>query len=448
MRILLVGLLWHVGAAHASQDLLDVYAAGLRNDPRINAARYDYEAAMQRIPLARAELLPQLSFDAAHSRTDQYVIGRDQPIFGVGKSEFDTDTWQFRASQPLFRYASWVQLTQARAVVRQAFATYTAAEQELVLRAAALYLNVLAARDQVMLSQAELSAVGRQRELVNAQRRGGIAPRTDEYEVEARYAAVEADLIEATHALDDAHQALREMAGDAISGLYPLRDDIPLQSPDPADLQEWLARAVDQNLVLRARTEAVTVAKEEARRTRAAHYPTLDLVATHGNTEVGGSITGGGSNTDTTVLGVQFTMPLYAGGAVVARASEADAIFRRVQAERLEQHRAVMRETRAAYQGVQSAIRRVQALEASLASQRSALEGKERGYRSGLYTLLEVLDTQRDLYERQRDLARARYEYLLNRLELARQAGVLAEEDLVYLNRFVDRAGSVPLVGG
>jgi len=434
-------------SAQATEDVLDVYEAGLRNDPRINAARYDYKAALQKIPQARAELLPQLSFDARRSRTDQNVIDRAQPLFGVGRSDFTTDSWQVQASQPLFRYSSWVQLGQARAVVRQAFAVHAAAEQELILRAAALYLNVLASRDRVTLADAELAAVGRQRDLVKAQRRGGLAGVTEEYEADARYAVVEADLIEASYALDDAYQALREMVGDAVSALYPLREQIPLVMPEPANLEEWVSRSIEQNLLLRARTEAVAVAQQETRRVRAAHYPTLELVASTGNTDVGGAVTGGASNTDTQVVGLQFSMPIYSGGMVASRTEEADMVLRRVQEERLLQHRTVMRETRAAYQGVSSAIQRVRALEASLASQRSAVDGKTRGFQSGVYTLLDVLDSQRDLYSTLRDLARARYEYLLNLLQLKRLAGSLGEDDLRHLNQLMDRSQSVSLAG-
>ena len=432
-------------AAHAAEDMLDVYEAGLRNDPRYHAAHYDYQAAMQKIPQARAELMPQISFDARQSRTDQDILEREQPVFGIGESRFTTRTWQFQVSQPLFRYSSWVQLSQSRAVVRQAFAVYTAAEQELILRSAALYLNLLASQDRVSLSEAELAAVGRQLELVQAQRRGGLAAITDEYEAEARFSSVQADLIEATYALDDAYQALRELAGDAVSSVYPLHPEIPLLPPQPADLGEWVARAVDQNLLLVARRTAVEVAEHEARRVRASHYPSLELVASTGNTDVGGAVTGGASNTDTNVIGVQFNVPIFSGGVVLSRAREADMTLNRVKQEQVLQHRVVMRETRGAYQGVISAIQRVRALEASLTSQESAVEGRTRGFRSGVYTLLDVLDSERELYQTRRDLARARYEYLLNLLQLKRQAGTLSEDDLVYLNDLLDRSQSLIL---
>jgi outer membrane protein len=426
---------------HAADDLLAAYEAARQNDPKFQASRLEYEAAREKIPQARAELLPSVTLDARRTRTRQNIVEREQPVFGVGKSEYNTREWQFRATQPLFRYSSWVQLGQSEAVVRQAYAQYAAAEQELILRVAALYLNLLASRDAVALADAELAAVGKQLELVKAQRRGGLASITDEYEAEARYSLVTADLIEANYAVDDAYQALREAVGDAVTDVVPLKGEIPLVRPDPASSADWVATALDQNLLLMARREAVSVAEHEVRRIKAGHYPTLEFVASHGNTDVGGAVTGGASDTDSTVLGVQVVVPIYSGGVVVSRTREASSLFHRARQEQVQQHRRVMRETRAAYQGVISAISRVDALQASVRSQESALEGRREGYRSGVNTLLEVLDTERELFSTRRDYLRARYEYLLNLLQLKRQAGSLSEDDLEYVNGLLRLGG-------
>jgi outer membrane protein len=428
-------------AGHAADDLLDAYEAARRNDPRFQASRLEYEAAREKIPQAWAELLPQVTLDARRSRTNQNIVEREQPVFGTGKTQYTTREWQFRATQALFRYASWVQLDQSQAVVRQAYAQFAAAEQELILRVSALYLNLLASRDQVTLTEAELAAVGKQLELVKAQRRGGLASVTDEYEAEARYSLVTADVIEANYALDDAYQALREAVGDAIADVMPLQDEIPLVRPEPANAADWVEAALDQNLLLTARKEAVAVAQYEVDRIKAGHYPTVEFVASHGNVDADGAITGGATDTDTTVVGLQLNIPIYSGGVVNSRTREATKLFQRARQEQIQQHRQVMRETRAAYQGVISAISRVDALQASVRSQESALEGRQQGYRSGVNTLLDVLDTERELFSTRRDYLRARYEYLLNLLQLKRQAGSLSEEDLEYLNSLLRHGG-------
>lgn len=424
--------------AQAAEDLLDAYQAGREYDPRFQAARYEYEAAREKIPQAKAELLPSLAFDARRSETEQDISSRSNPVFGVGTEDFTTKAWNFEARQSVFRMSSWIQLSQSKAVVRQAYAQFTAAEQELMLRTAALYLNLLAAKDGLDLAEAELAAVGRQLELVQAQRRGGLASITDEYEAKARYSLVEADVIQARYQLDDAYQGLREVVGDSVTSVMRLQDDIPLVGPTPASITDWVAEALEQNLALMAKEEAVAVAEYEVKRLRAGHYPTVDLAATHGSVNAGGSVTGGASNVDTSEITLNVRVPIYNGGFVSSQTREASMNYQRALQERKQEHRTVMRETRGAYQGIISAISRVEALSDSLTSQQSVLEGKSRGYRSGVNTLLDVLDAESDLYETGRDLAQARYQYLINLLQLKRQSGTLSEGDLEYLNGMLD----------
>lgn len=435
-----------LSGANAAEDMLDAYDAGRRFDPRFQAARYQYEAAREKIPQAKAELLPSISFDAGRSKIHQEIKSRSDPIFGLGSEDFTTKTWNFQARQTIFRVSSFVQLSQSKAVVRQAYADFVAAEQALMLRTAALYLNLLAAQDGVDLAEAELAAVGRQLKLVQAQRRGGLASVTDEYEAQARYTLVEADIIAAQYALDDAYQALREVVGDGVTSVMRLQDEIPLVQPAPTDVTIWVDQALEQNLALMARQEAVEVAEHEVRRVRAGHLPTLDFQASHGNVDAGGAVTGGATDTDTSEFGLRFNMPIYNGGFVSSQTREASMNYQRALQERKLQHRVTMRETRAAYQGVISAISRVAAFDASLQSQASLLEGRAQGYRSGVNTLLEVLDAESDLYETRRDYAQARYQYLVNLLQLKLQTGTLAEEDLDYVNKLLDR-GSIIIMG-
>jgi len=171
----------------------------------------------------------------------------------------------------------------------------------------------------------------------------------------------------------------------------------------------------------------------------------VDLAATHGKVNAGGSVTGGATNVDTSEITLNVRVPIYNGGFVSSQTREASLNYQRALEERKQEHRTVMRETRGAYQGVISAISRVQALSDSLTSQQSVLEGKSRGYRSGVNTLLDVLDAESNLYETGRDLAQARYQYLINLLQLKRQAGSLSEEDLEFINGLLDRGALILL---
>jgi outer membrane protein len=431
--VALLGLCLPV-CGNAAQDLIQAYEAARIYDPQHNAARYDLDAALEKLPQASAELLPNISFDARTGKVNQDVKERDQQIFGVGDTRYTSSAWNLQARQPVFRWSSWIQRSQAKNVVRQAYAEYTAAEQDLILRTVALYLNFLAARDLMALSNAELTALGRQLDLVKAQRRGGLASITDEYEAQARYSFVQADVIEAEYGIEDAYQGLREVVGNAVTEVYPLREEIALIKPEPADVAAWVDSALEQNLLLIAREEAVLVAESEVTRQRAEHYPTFDLVANYGNRDDGGSVTGGATNVDTADFSLQVRVPLYTGGAVNSRTREAQMNYRRALEEQRFQYGDVDRQTRAAYNGVVGSISRVEALKASTVAQESVLEGRKTGYRSGVSTLLDVLASESILYSTRRDYAEARYQYLLRLLQLKRQAGTLSEEDVYYIN--------------
>lgn len=427
-----------------AQDLLKAYAAARTNDPQYQAAIYAYRAAQESIPQARAGLLPGLVVDARKAKTEQTIKEQVPSIFGStdDNPKFGNSSYTLEATQPLFRHSAWVELGQAKAVVRQAHSLLLAQEQELIRRTAEAYILVLAAQDNLEFSKAEQAAVGRQRDVVAARRRGGLANVTDEHEAIARYSRVEANVFDAKFILDDAHEGLREIIGGASTEVLPFKADIPLVAPSPEDMQYWIDEAHKKNLTLIAAKEAVVVAAKEIKKQRGSHYPNLDLVVRHGN--VGSdqelnALSGGGNDIDTTEIAVQLTMPLYAGGSISSHTRQARMGYEQAMQERTRQYRLVTRETRNAYQSINSAISRVKALEVSVRAQESVLKGKNRGYRSGVNTLLEVLDAEQDLYSVKRDFANARYDYLLSFLRLEQQIGNLNEQDLAGINRFVDQ---------
>lgn len=430
--------------AFGAQDLLEIYSAAKTNDPQYQAAIYAYRAAQESIPQARAALLPGVFLDARKTETEQDIKEQAASIFGTADDnpKFRTSSYTLEANQPLFRYSAWVALGQAKAVVRQAHALFLAQEQELIRRSAEAYILVLAAQDNLEFSKAEQAAVGRQRDVVKARRRGGLANVTDEHEAMARYSRVEANVIEATFILDDAYEGLREIVGDALSEVLPFKTDFPLVAPSPADIQYWIAEAHEKNLALIAANEGVIVASQEIKKQKGGRYPNLDLVIRHGNIDSDQEFNplGGGSNDiDTTEIALQLTIPLYSGGRISSQTRQARMQYEQAMQERAQQYRLVTRETRGAYQAISSAISRVKALKASVRAQESVLKGKTKGYRSGINTLLEVLDAEQDLYSTKRDFATAGYEYVLNSLRLKQQVGRLSETDLADINRLVDR---------
>jgi outer membrane protein len=262
----------------------------------------------------------------------------------------------------------------------------------------------------------------------------GLGTITNQHDASARHAVTQAREIEAQNKLRDARQGLREITGKLIENVQSLRVEFPLETPDPAVIERWIDAALEQNLGLRAKRESVEVARQEVERQRAGHFPSLNLLLNHNRNDAGSTLFGGGSNVETTALTMRLSVPIFEGGMTSAVTREAAFRFQKSQEDLEQERRAVERATRAAYEGTLSGVSLVRALGQSVVSQESALEAKEQGYKSGLFTLLPVLDAQRDLSLAKRDYAQARYDYLLNRLKLKQAAGTLSESDLEALS--------------
>ena len=420
-----------------AEDLIDIYALAKANDPRYRAARYEFEAASYAEPQARAALLPLVTAELSHTDTRQRIISSANPVFALGQSQYPTENQTLSLTQPIFKLSAWRGYQQARSRVRQAAATFGAAEQDLMVRVATGYLSVLAAGDAVSFSIAERDAIRRQLDLVQQRFSSGIAAIANLHDARARSALKDADLVAAQNDFDDKVQALRELTGRVTPALKPLRDVIPLDQPSPSEMTHWVDTALQQNLLIEARRQAIEVAQQEISRQRASHVPALDMVANQNRRDTGGSLFGGGSNVETTDLMFRLSIPIFAGGLPTALTDEASKRYL-VAVEELERDsRQLERQTRAAFQGVTGGIVRVQALAQGVTSSESARELKLEGFKAGIDTLLQVMDAERDVYAAKRDSARARYDFLLNRLRLKQAVGTLSEADLVTTNQLV-----------
>lgn len=420
-----------------AEDLTEVFVLSRQSDPKYRAARYEFEAASYAEPQARAALLPLVTAEYARTRTDQNILSSNNAVFASGRAVYSTENQAMTLTQPIFKLSAWRGYQQAKIKVKQAAATFSAAEQDLMLRVATAYLNVLAARDALGFAGAEREAIKRQLDLVQQRFSSGLVAIANLHDAKARYAVKDADVVAAQNDLDDKLQALREVAGKVFTRLKPLREVIPLDRPEPNNMEHWVESALSQNLLLEARRQAVEIAQQEIGRQQAGHYPVVDLVATQNRKDTGGSLFGGGSNVETGDVMVRLSIPLYSGGLVSALSGEAARRYEGAREDLERDARATERQTRAAFQGVTGGIARVQALAQGVTSAESARELKVEGYKSGLETILQVLDAERDLYAAKRDSARARYDFLLNRLRLKQAVGTLSEADLDAINRMM-----------
>jgi outer membrane protein len=418
------------GSVGAAEGLVDLYLKARENDPVFRQAEYQLQIADEILREARSGLLPLVEGNAERSRTYQDVSESESLLFQEGQRDFDTINFGISLTQPVYRSSALRRMPQARAEVRQAEAVYAAAEQDLMFRVSQAQFNHLAARDSLEFATAERMAIYRQLLETEERMGSGLATITDLHDARARFALAEAAETVAVDTLEDTRQALAEITGSAPEAVSRLSESFAFVAPDNANVDAWVEAAMFQNHNIRARREAVEVARLEVNRQRASYFPSLDLVASYNDRDTEGTVFGGGNTTVSTDITLRLGVPIWEGGRRSAQ-TQAASLREAISNQDLEREkRRVDRETRAAFQGVVNGIPRVNALTTSVFSNERAVAAKEEGFRSGVNTGLVVLDARRDLYQARRDLAQARYLYVLNSLKLKQSAGTLGVTDL------------------
>ena len=242
----LVGLFISVGVV-AAEDMMDLYQLALEQDPRFQGSTYQRKASQEKLNQAYANFYPTISFNGSYKYSRQDIVSSDNAVFGTGETDFGTQDYTLRLTQPLFNYSYFLELDQAKSVIRRSDAELEVARQELILRIVESYLTALAAKDNLTFAQAEEDIVKQHLDAAEARYEAGLIPVTDLYDAKARHASVEAQRVEAESLFDDALQGLKEMVGESIVDLDPLNPDMPLVSPDPEDPFLWVGSALEQN---------------------------------------------------------------------------------------------------------------------------------------------------------------------------------------------------------
>jgi len=426
------------GSAFAASSLIEVYELALANDSQLRAAEFKRLADQRAFPQAIYAYLPRAVFQSDLMRTRQDVITSDNTVFATGQTTFGTTTLGFSITQPIFNYETISRISQAREIDRQATAEFAAVGQDLILRTAQAYFVVLAASDSVAFAKAELEAIKQQLDLARERQRAGLATFTTVSDIEARHEFALSQVIDAKNELADAREALREIVGKRIAEIAPLGDTLPLVKPEPADVEAWVDAALTSNPSLRGQRHAVEVARREVSVQRASSYPTVDLVGTFNRQETDGSLFGGGSTTEDANVMLRFRVPLFNPDGIGYPSRAARYRYRQATFDLRTQERQVERETRAVYNRTVGSIAKVTALEKSVEFQQIALEESVVRFKANIATSLDVLDAQRDLYRAKRNLARARYDYLLGVLRLKQLNGSLGEPDLEQVNALLE----------
>jgi len=418
-----------------AMDLLQAYQQALANDPVYASARASLTAGQEKIPQGRAGLLPTLGVGGSYNRND---ISSDFSGITTDRTA-NTNSYTISLSQPLFRPANWEQYQEGKLSSAASEAQFAQAQQDLIVRVSQAYFDVLAAQDALASVQAQKVAITEQ--LASAKRNFevGTATITDTHEAQARFDLAVAQEYAAINDLEIKRAALQQIIGKPAGDLAGLKPGFKLSAPQPADINQWVQSAETQNYGVIGQQLGLEIAQREIKRNRAGHYPTVDLVASrsHSNQSGAVSLASPGGITDSNAVGVQWNIPLFSGFAVTSRVREAIALEDKARSDLENARRTAAQGARQSYLGVSNGLAQVKALEAAEVSSQSALESNRLGYQVGVRINIDVLNAQQQLYTTRRDLAKARYDTVVNGLKLRSAAGTLKEDDVVQINHLL-----------
>ena len=418
-------------------DILHYYNLALKNDPQLLGAQYESLAVRESQRQAYAGLLPKIYGELSYALTYQDVNSSENKVYAAGSTDYDTKIYSASLIQPLFRYSSFLSIGQATSVMNRSALELEKARQDMALRVVEAYMNVLLNKDRLAAVTAEESAVELHHDLAKERFERGMAPITDRYDTEARIAAVRAQRVEAENVLSDAYQALTEICGVPALEVKSLKDEIPMAQPFPENINHWTEAGLKQNLEVLVQKLKAEIADKEVGLQKSAHYPTLDFQFDVNTTDTKGSLFGGGSNTTNYNLMFKLRIPIYEGGLTISKTREASNIHQSALQGVTKQSRQAERNIRATYNGVSSAITRVNAMKKSVDAQKMVVEAKEEGFKSGLYISLAVLDAVQDLYKYKKEYSQARNDYILNSFRLKHTVGTLNPEELTLVNAWL-----------
>jgi outer membrane protein len=418
-----------------AMDLVETYEKALSYDSGIAAAQASFEAQQAGSDVTRSELLPQLGAFGEANYVD--VDGPNQD------NSYREYAYGVQLTQPLFQADAWFRYDASQFQTDSARAQYNLAQQQLILDVATAYFNVLRAQDTVTTTMAAETAIQRQYEQAQERFDVGLIAITEVYEARASYDDTRSQRIVAENQLNVAREQLARLTGEFAEDLENLRQSFPLNRPDPMDPAAWEMTALDQNWSIQSAIYDLNVSEANLRASKAGHYPTLDLNASYGKTKTDGledpssfQMQRDGTTTQG-VIGLTLNVPLYTGGGTQASVRQQRSLVTVAEQSLQTVRRDVRVSTRSLFLTVNNNIETASALEQTIVSRRSALDATRAGYEVGTRNIVEVLDAERAYYVALRDFANARYDYVINTLQLKQAAGTLSPQDLAALNNWL-----------
>ncbi|MCG9631945.1 MULTISPECIES: outer membrane channel protein TolC [Vibrio] len=407
-----------------ADTLAEVYDQAKQNDPTLLSSAAQRDAAFEAVTSSRSTLLPQINLTANYdiNRGERNSANNDSNVWGAG----------IGFTQELYQRSSWITLDTAEKTARQADSAYAAQQQGLILRVATAYFEVLRAQDNLEFVRAEKAAVARQLEQTKQRFEVGLSAITDVHDAQAQYDLVLADEVLAENTLTNNYEGLREITGQEHSNLSILDTDRFSASKSSESAVALVEQAQEKNLSLLAARISQDIAKDNISLANSGHLPSLTLDGSYSLADQSNSPSD--YDQDNLNLGLNLVVPLYTGGNTTSLTKQAEYNYVAASEDLEATYRSVVKDVRAFNNNISASIGALRAYEQSVVSAQSALEATEAGFDVGTRTIVDVLDSTRRLYDANKNLSDARYNYILSVLQLRQAVGTLSEQDIVDVN--------------
>ena len=429
-------LYFFVSSVAYSANLIEIYNVAVKNDPELLAAEANHKATMQEYPIARSYLLPNLNFSASSQRTRESIDGS---VYGTSSatSQFTTDTYSINLKQPLYRRDLFSLLEKSEFEVAKSLAERDSARQDLIIRVAEAYFNILDSIDNISYVTSEKAAIKSQLEESKKRLEVGLIAITDYAEAQASYDLSETKYLEAENLSDLTKESLYVLTGRQFKNFAPLSLNIKVKDPDPNNIKSWEDFAIKQNLELLAYRRAQDVAVANLKYERSKHFPTLDIYGTVKETDKGGGSSGEfESNND--YIGIELNIPIFIGGNTYYNSKQASYLEEKARYDLLKKKREVIRDTRQTFLNLKSSISKVNASKKALESNELSVEYNKAGFEVGTRSTTDVLLALKDLFKAKKNYSKAKYEYLISNLKLKKSIGTLSIQDLEVINSWLN----------
>ena len=424
-----------------AENLLDIYNEALENDPTFKAAEYSYLADKEIVVQGRAALLPSITLSGSTNWNEYY---QDDVL----QQEYNSFSKSARVSQPLFRLDTWFNFKRSKSLTNAAEAEFAYEQQNLILRTAELYFGVLRAIDNLNAAISEEKAIKKQLDQAQQRYEVGLSAITGVQEAQLAYDLSKAARINNEGNLFSAREALNALIGREIFSLDELGENLQISSPFPNSKEDWVNLALKNNYQLKASYLRKDAAKSNARSAASNHLPKIDIVGSGSDSETnqfnyeGFSINGQGipvpAVTGRRNYAIQLSVPIFQGGAVSSRRKQAYSQYNQADENTLFTERRIIQEVRSQFSNVNTLVANVNAQKQAVISATSALEATQVGYKVGTRNVVDLLQAEKNLYSAEKNLANAKYDYILANLRLALGAGTIDPGDIIEINNLLN----------